>query len=106
VVAALIGFAGMLGVAIWQWVSITNSGQSFGKRLVGIRIVRTDGSPVDFVRGVVLRMWVISFVTGVANQCCLGWLVFLADILPIFGQERRCLHDQIADTKVVVATDP
>jgi uncharacterized RDD family membrane protein YckC len=103
VLAAILGMLGVLGVAIWQWVGITSTGQTFGKRLTGIRIVMLDGSPVDFVRGVIVRMWAVNVVTGVANQCCLGWVVFLVDVLPIFGADRRCLHDHLAGTKVVVA---
>ena len=83
--------------------SIATQARTFGKRMTGIRIVQLDGTPVDFVRGIILRLWVLGFVAGIANQCCLGWVVFLIDVLPIFGQDRRCLHDHIAGTKVVVA---
>ena len=40
--------------------------------------------------------------TGVAGSS-LGGLVSLVDSLMIFGSDRRCLHDQIADTIVVNA---
>jgi uncharacterized RDD family membrane protein YckC len=98
-----LGMVGVLGVGVYQWIAISRTGQSIGKKYLGIRIVRLDGSPVDFVSGVILRSWILGFATGVLNQCCLGWIVTLVDVVMIFGEERRCLHDVLAGTKVVVA---
>lgn len=98
-----IGVLGMFGLSIYNWVLIDRQGQTLGKMFVGTRIVKLDGSPVDLVSGVILRNWVLGLITGVLNQCCLGWVMGLADVLFIFGAERRCLHDYIAGTIVVVA---
>jgi len=87
-----------LPLAIYQWILITNTGQTIGKKWMRIRIVRVDGSPVGFGDGVVLRDWImrgIGFIPG------LGGCIALVGYLMIFGQERRCLHDRIAGTKVV-----
>jgi len=93
----------VLAVAIYQWWRIATTGQTIGKKLLGIRIVKVDGSPVDFVSGVLLRSWVLGFVSGIMNQCCLGWVILVVDVAFIFGPERQCLHDRLASTKVVVA---
>lgn len=85
-----------------QWYLLATRGQTIGKRMFDLRIVRQDGSAVDFVTAVVLRSWVTGFAIGLANNLCLGWVVFLADVLPVFGQDRKCLHDRIAGTMVVV----
>jgi uncharacterized RDD family membrane protein YckC len=91
----------VLAFSIYQWYLIATTGQTLAKRWLGIMIVRTDGSPCGFVNGVLLRNWVIyvllSFLPFV------NYLVWLIDALMIFGDERRCLHDHIAGTRVVVA---
>jgi uncharacterized RDD family membrane protein YckC len=66
-----------------------------------VRIVRaSDGGDPSFLRAVVLRNIVRHVLSAVP---ILGSLFALGDILAIFGQERRCLHDMIAGTKVVEA---
>src|SRR5687767_2926311 len=44
-------------LACIQAVLVSTSGQSIAKKLLGMRIVRMDGSAVDFYRGVLLRSW-------------------------------------------------
>ena len=40
-----------IGMACIQWFLIATTGQSIAKRLLKIRIVRTNGAPVGFVHG-------------------------------------------------------
>ena len=47
-----------------------------------------------------LRMFVNNLI---GNVPFVGPFYTLADILFIFGEERRCLHDHLASTKVVEA---
>jgi len=89
---------GMLGLGVVQCYLIATSGQSIAKRILGIRIVRQDGSPVNFVHGVVLRSWLMAFLTNIP---LFGAFIGLVDALMIFGHERRCLHDRIASTDVI-----
>ncbi|MGO4262518.1 RDD family protein [Lysobacter sp. TAB13] len=90
----------VLGLAIYQLVLLYQTSQTLGKRWMNIKIVRNDGSPASFGRILGLRM----VVTGVIEQVpCLGGLFALANVLWIFGEESRCLHDLLADTKVVNA---
>jgi uncharacterized RDD family membrane protein YckC len=90
-------------VALLAWCVITAwlvaaNGQSIGKRLVGIKVVRTDGSPASFARILFLR----NVVNGLPNLLpYVGWLYQLVDPLLIYQESRRCLHDRIADTIVV-----
>jgi uncharacterized RDD family membrane protein YckC len=91
----------MLPLIGYQWYLIAKTGQTLGKKWTGIRIVKMDGSPVDFVSGVILRNWVMRAAGFVPY---LGSCVGLVDILMIFfNDEKRCVHDFIAGTKVVVA---
>jgi uncharacterized RDD family membrane protein YckC len=82
-------------LASYQWYLVAKTGQSFAKRWFKIRIVRLDGSLPGFVNGVLLRSWVIQALNSVCG------FVGLIDALMIFGEESRCLHDQIAGTKVI-----
>ncbi|MCA9686222.1 MAG: RDD family protein [Myxococcales bacterium] len=93
----VIGLLFPFALAIYQWYLITTTGQTLAKKWLGIRIVRLDGSPVDFVHGVLLRSWVMQAAASFIP------LVGLVDALLIFGDERRCLHDHLAGTKVVIA---
>ena len=74
-------------------------GATIGKRVVKIRVTRTDGSDASLVRLVFVRglpQWVLSAIP-------LLNLLTLVDVLYIFGAARRCVHDYIADTIVVKA---
>jgi len=84
---------------ITAWLVAAN-GQSIGKRLVGIKVVRTDGSRASFARIFLLR----NVVNGLPNLLpYVGWLYQLIDPLLIYQESRQCLHDKIADTIVVRA---
>jgi len=98
-VGLLLVFGLPVVLTIFDWVLLAQTGQTLGKRIAGIRIVRAeDGEPVGFLRAVVLRNVVNSFL----GMFSLG-IYFLVDSLMIFNAERRCVHDMIAGTKVVRA---
>jgi len=75
-------------------------GGTLAKKILGLRIVRTDGSRAGFV-----RLFFGRGAVAVLPACIplLGSLWALVDSLLIFRQSRQCLHDQIADTVVVTA---
>ena len=79
---------------------IATRGQTVGKALLKIRIVRLDGSAASFGRIVGLRYLTTSVLASIP---VVGTIYGLVDSLMIFRASRRCLHDQIADTIVVVA---
>jgi uncharacterized RDD family membrane protein YckC len=95
----------VLGLAILAWllasiianlVLLGTRGQSIGKIIVGVRIVRCDGTRADFVHVVLVR--------SLANVALSMVPIYgLVDTLFIFRRDRRCIHDLLADTKVVVA---
>ncbi len=99
--AFTLGMICWTGIFIYQMYLVSTTGQSIGKKLVNTRIIREDGSDVDFVSGVVLRMWVIALLAMVPF---LGSILQLADPLFIFGDRRQCLHDKIAKTLVIDVT--
>ncbi len=102
---ATLGVLGLFGLAvisfgIYQLVLLYRHGQTVGKKIVGIRIVRPDGSRASFPRLLFLRYFVPGLIGAIP---LLGLLFSLVNVLFIFGEERRCLHDRIADTIVVNA---
>lgn len=77
---------------------IAKSGQTVGKKLLGIRVVGPEGTPPTFATYVGIRLmpfWIAGMLPGIGN------FIGLVDALLIFRSSRRCLHDQIANTDVV-----
>jgi uncharacterized RDD family membrane protein YckC len=102
--ALYVGFGlGLLlfsGLVAWNCVLLSRRGQTVAKKLLGIRVVRRDGSHCGLARIFFARylpMTVLGMIPFV------GGLVSLVDALLIFRDDRRCLHDEIADTIVVKA---
>lgn len=73
-------------------------GQTVAKLLLGLRIVRTDGSQASPGRIIGLR-YMIGYLLGVFPMATMAY--GLVDALLIFRSSRKCLHDTIADTIVV-----
>jgi uncharacterized RDD family membrane protein YckC len=82
-------------------VLLYRGGQTIGKFLLSIKIVKTDGSRAGLTRIILLRVILFSFVTLIPF---IGQLIYyLIDPLFIFQDSRRCLHDLVAGTIVVKA---
>ena len=81
--------------------SVSLTGASLGAAAwAKVRVVRTDGSPASLGRQIGLR-YIVNAIPGAIPM--VGSVYGLVDILFIFRGDRRCIHDMIADTKVVVA---
>lgn len=95
---ALLGL-GTFSLLLVQIIMVSMRGQTIGKRLLGIRIVRHgDGSNPGFARAWLLR----SLVVGLIGMLPMAGNVFtIVNYCFIFRADRRCLHDLLADTKVV-----
>jgi uncharacterized RDD family membrane protein YckC len=94
---------GMMVLTVYQWFLLSTTGQSLGKKWMKVRVVKLDGSPVDFVSAVLLRSWAMFGLTFVGTMFVIGGALPLIDVLLIFGDERRCLHDHLAGTRVIRA---
>ena len=94
IAAATLGLY-MLVVVLVQGGFLVARGQTIGKKLVNIQIVRSkDGQNGGFVSNVLLRAIVNSIITLIP-------LYLLIDVLFIFSDTKRCLHDRLAGTIVV-----
>lgn len=74
-------------------------GQSIGKLLIGIQIVRfQDGSRAGFIKAVLLRWFLFALIESIRF---IGPVLMIGNLLLIFRSDRRCMHDLVADTRVI-----
>lgn len=101
-VLLLVGALALLITQIWL---LTVRGQTLGKLILGIRIVRLrDRGNPGFLRAVVIRWVAPALIQMLLNILPpLGLIFFIVDSCFIFREDRRCLHDLMADTIVVKA---
>jgi uncharacterized RDD family membrane protein YckC len=96
---------GVAGLALVVLSAITiylvhKNGQTIGKKVVGIKVVRSDFSRASLGR----IFWLRNVVNAIPSVIpYLGNIYGLVDHLFIFGEKRQCVHDKIADTIVVNA---
>jgi len=102
VLGILIGF----GIyAVYTGALMTRSGprngQTLGKQALGIRVIRTDAQPVS-LGTVALRHWLMKyFVFGALAIVTLYLATLLNYLWPLWDEEKRALHDMVANTRVV-----
>ena len=90
-------FAIAISLVTLQSVLLVRDGQTIGKKWLNIRIVKVDTAKNGgFVTNVLLR----AIVNGLLAYPTLG-IYLLIDILLIFREDKRCIHDLIAGTQVV-----
>lgn len=81
-------------------VLVHKNGQTPGKKILGIKVVRSDFSPATLGRIFWLRN-VVNFLPSMIPY--LGNIYGLVDHVFIFNDRRQCVHDRIADTVVINA---
>jgi uncharacterized RDD family membrane protein YckC len=87
-----VGYALMITVIFFNWVySYVQYGQSFGKRFIGLRVVRADGQPLDYQTALIrLLVYLISVLSAGTFFLWMLW-----------DRKQRGLHDIIAKTLVI-----
>jgi len=89
-----------LALIVVTIVLVSRNAQTIGKKLVGIKVARSDGSKATLGR----IFWLRNVVNLLPSLIPLvGSIYGLVDILFIFGEKQQCLHDKIADTIVIRA---
>jgi uncharacterized RDD family membrane protein YckC len=95
----------LIGVAMWfayEVPAIANSGQTIGKRLLGLRVVRLESpEPMGFSRA--WRRWNTMALPTLLWCCGLGFVIQFVDSLYVAIDRplRQALHDKTALTVVV-----
>lgn len=94
---AVLAALALIGVTIHL---VNKNGQTIGKKVVGIKVVRSDYSRASLGR----IWWMRNFVNAIPGLIpYVGNVYSLVDHCFIFNERRQCLHDKIADTIVVKA---
>jgi uncharacterized RDD family membrane protein YckC len=73
------------------------NGQTLGKQMLGIRVVRPDGEPIDFTLAVRREL---------LGKIALGLIplyTIVDSLFPLGDQRRQAVHDKVAGTYVVWA---
>ena len=90
----------LLAFMIVQTVLLVKRGQTVGKMLLGIRIVKLDGSRASFASVILMRGLLPALIGGIPM---VGGFFSLINVFLIFREDRRCMHDLMAGTIVVEA---
>src|SRR3546814_8837546 len=90
---AVIGF---VVFAIVQAFPLNASGQTWGKKLLKIKIVDLDGGKPTLGRLLGMRYLPVQAVGVIL---LIGALIQIVEVLLIFRSDRRCGHDLIAGTR-------
>lgn len=93
----------IIALTIANFVLLHRYGQTIGKRMLSIKIVRTDYSRAGLGRIIFMRALPIGLLSNIPG---LGGFISIFDVLFIFQDSRRCIHDHIADTIVINVKNP
>ena len=99
-VTLLWGLVGFVVFVLVQFVPLNATGQTWGKKILGIRIVDLAGAKPPIGRLLGLRYLPVQAAGAVP---LVGPLIGLVNVLLIFREDRRCGHDLVAGTRVVRA---
>ncbi len=99
-ILAMAGYVALAFVmfVVVQCYPLAKTGQTWGKKLLSIRIVDLHGEQPPLWRLIVLRYLPTQLMSLVP---IVGNFYVLVDAVFIFRQDKRCLHDLIAGTQVV-----
>ena len=90
-----------IGYIIW-WLFTLRRGQTPGKQLVGIRVVRTDGTASDwgwtFIREFLIKFALFEVAVDLVS---FGLGSFINLLWAFWDKDRQTLHDKIMNTVVV-----
>ena len=77
------------------------NGQTWGKQILGIRVVRDSGEPMSFWYAALREIGVKGFAVSIASSIIpfIPW--FLNYFWPLWDDQNRALHDMVVSTHVV-----
>ncbi|MFT6268294.1 MAG: putative RDD family membrane protein YckC [Alphaproteobacteria bacterium] len=93
---------GILGVVIFFLINgklLFSSGQTIGKKMLGLGIISRETSQVPS-KNVLIKRYGLYF--GLGYVPVIGGILSLVNVCFIFGHDKTCLHDRFADTVVII----
>ena len=78
-------------------------GQTLGRMVTGIRVVRAKGQPMTFGYAMLREVAVKGLLFGIAGSLTFGLAQLLDYLWPLWDEENRALHDMIVDSRVIKA---
>ena len=96
---------GILGMGLYiaiQWKFWKSTSQSIGKMVMKTQIVNLDGTPAAVKTIAFKRYGILALLGIVIPNTNITSLISLIDSLLIFRGDRNCLHDDIAQTRVII----
>lgn len=87
---------GLFSLLYYVLLPVIWTGYTIGKRALGIRIIKEDGSDVGLT-----QMIIRDFLTPILYGITLGLLVIVSAIMIGVRKDKKAIHDIFAKTQVV-----
>ena len=107
IVAVLVGL--FIGVLCVTFVSLLyapammarTNGKTVGRIVLGIRVVRANGQPVDFGYAMLREVVVKALLGGICAMLTGGLSWIVDNLWPLWDEENRALHDFVVNSRVI-----
>ena len=96
-------FIGVIGISVFCLFNgklLIQNGQTIGKKVLGIKIVDLEGN-LPTLKNHLIARYAAYLLPGLVPV--VGQFISTINILFILGKQKRCVHDYIAGTRVVVS---
>jgi len=90
----IIGIVTLIGIGmnmVYSGYFLSTRGATPGKMVIGLQVIRSDGSGITFGRGAGRQ----------AAHMVSGMLLGIGYMIAGFDDQKRALHDHICDTRVI-----
>lgn len=94
---------GLIGMAIYLILNgklLLTKGQTIGKKIMNIQILNADTKTIPSATDLIAKRYLLFSVIG---QIPKAGIIIIIDPLLIFRSNKKCLHDDFANTIVVKA---
>lgn len=96
----MMGIFGLIVFILLNGKLLINNGQTIGKKILGIKITTLNGN-LPKLKEHLLKRYAVFFIPG--QIPFVGQIFAIINVLFVFGKQKRCIHDLVAGTRVVVS---